>query len=189
MEAKALADVILPAPHAIFDRGSTDSGHYLYQASSFGPRKSFNAEGAKSTLVELRGEGSQTMIPPSVHPSDSNLAFMSFHEEAPEVQYDDLLKSVNLLAACSEVAKNWGDGHRHNLVLGFSGLWFKDGIETNLIMHIVQRICEITCDHEVNQTGFTGEHKAWKVWYDQRQFRKPVFDRGSRPCGAFGSRE
>ena len=29
MEAKALADVILPAPHAIVDRGSTDSGHYL----------------------------------------------------------------------------------------------------------------------------------------------------------------
>ena len=35
MEAKALADVILPVPHAVFDRGSTDSGHYLYQASSF----------------------------------------------------------------------------------------------------------------------------------------------------------
>ena len=64
MEAKALANVILPAPHKIFDRGSTDSGHYLYRASSFGPRKTFNAEGAKSTLAELRGDGSQTMIPP-----------------------------------------------------------------------------------------------------------------------------
>ena len=85
MEARALADVILPMPHAVFDKGSTDSGHHLYQASSFGPRKSFNAEGAKSTLVELRGEGSQTMIPPSVHPSGNLLAFMSFHEEAPEV--------------------------------------------------------------------------------------------------------
>ena len=150
MEAKALADVILPAPHAIFDRGSTDSGHYLYQASSFGPRKSFNAEGAKSTLVELRGEGSQTMIPPSVHPNGSPLAFISFHEKATEVQYDDLLKSVNLLAACSEVAQNWGDGHRHNLVLAFSGLCLKEGIEPNLVMHFVQRICEITGDLEVS---------------------------------------
>ena len=48
---------------------------------------------------------------------------------------------------------------------------------------------ELTLYSVLNQTGFTGEHKAWKVWYDQRQFRKPVFDRGSRPCGAFGSRE
>ena len=48
---------------------------------------------------------------------------------------------------------------------------------------------ELTLYSGLNQTGFTGEHKAWKVWYDQRQFRKPVFDRGSRPCGAFGSRE
>ena len=150
MKAKALADVILPVPHAVFDRGSTDSGHYLYQASSFGPRKTFNAEGAKSTLVELRGDGSQTMIPPSVHPSGSPLAFISFHEEVLEVQYDDLLKSVNLLAACAEVAQNWGDGHRHNLVLAFSGLCLKEGIEPNLVMHIVQRICEITGDIEVN---------------------------------------
>ena len=55
-EAKLLADLILPVPHAVFDRGSDDSGHHLYRASSFGPRKAFNAEGSKSTLVELRGD-------------------------------------------------------------------------------------------------------------------------------------
>ena len=62
MEAKASADVILPAPHAVFDRGLTDSGHYLYQASSFGPRKTFNADDTKPTLVNLRGDVSQTLI-------------------------------------------------------------------------------------------------------------------------------
>ncbi len=150
MEAKALADVILPAPHAVFDKGSKDSGHYLYQASSFGPRKTFNTEGAKSTFVELRGDGCQTMIPPSIHPNGGTLAFMSFDKEATEVQYDYLLESVNFLAACSEVAQNWGDGHRHSLALAFSGLCLKEGIEPNLIMHIVHRICEITGNHEVD---------------------------------------
>ena len=29
MEARALADVIMPMPHAVFDKGSTDSGHHL----------------------------------------------------------------------------------------------------------------------------------------------------------------
>ena len=30
-ESKALAGIILPAPHAIFERGSSDSSHYLYK--------------------------------------------------------------------------------------------------------------------------------------------------------------
>ena len=74
-EAKVLADIILPVPHAVFDRGSDDSGHHLYRASSFGPRKAFNAEGSKSTLVELRGDRTQTMVPPSIHPNGSKLVF------------------------------------------------------------------------------------------------------------------
>ena len=63
--AKALADVILPEPAVKFDRGSPDSGHYLYKATSFGSRKSFTSDKSGSTLVELRGDGAQTMIPAS----------------------------------------------------------------------------------------------------------------------------
>ena len=36
-EAKGLAELILPKPFAQFDRGTSDSGHYLYRATSFGP--------------------------------------------------------------------------------------------------------------------------------------------------------
>ena len=150
MEAKALADVILPMPHAVFDRGSDDSGHHLYQASSFGPRKAFNAEGSKSTLVELRGNGSQTMIPPSIHPNGSKLVFTTCNPNAAEVTYEGLLQSVNLLAACAEVAQNWTDGMRHDLSLSFSGLCLKTGIEPKLLVKILQRICEIAGDHEVD---------------------------------------
>jgi len=39
----------------------------------------------------------------------------------------------------------------------------------------------------VNQTGFTGEHKAWKVSHDQRKFRKPFFDRSAGARSAFGA--
>ena len=88
-EAKALADIILPMPHAIFDRGSDASGHYLYRASSFGLRKAFNAEGSKSTLVELRGDRAQTMIPPSIHPNGSKLVFTTCNPNAAEVTKED----------------------------------------------------------------------------------------------------
>ncbi|MFT5614723.1 MAG: hypothetical protein ACI8Q6_002006, partial [Granulosicoccus sp.] len=31
----------------------------------------------------------------------------------------------------------------------------------------------------MNQTGFTGERKAWKVSHDKRKFREPFFDRSA----------
>ena len=67
-EAKGLADLLLPTPFAKFDRGTSDSGHYLFRANSFGPTKRFTGAGSKTTIVELRADGAQTMIPPSVHP-------------------------------------------------------------------------------------------------------------------------
>ena len=39
----------------------------------------------------------------------------------------------------------------------------------------------------LNQTGFTGEHKARKVSNDQRKCREPFFDRSARARGAHGS--
>ena len=89
-------------PHAKFDRGSTESGHYLYQATTFGPRRAFNGEGAKATLVELRGDRTQTMIPPSFHPNGEQLSFTAFNPNAAAVHYDYLLRHVSFLAACTE---------------------------------------------------------------------------------------
>ena len=54
----------------ITPRGAPDSLHYLYRGNSFGPRRAFTSTNPnKAMLVELRGDGSQTMIPPSIHPS------------------------------------------------------------------------------------------------------------------------
>lgn len=148
MAAKALADVILPEPAVKFDRGSPDSGHYLFKASSFGSRKSFTANKSGSTLVELRGDGAQTMIPPSVHPNGNKLSFTALNEAANAVEYADLLKAVNLLAACSEIAQSWQEGLRHDLAMAFSGLARKQDLNANLVMQIVQRICQINNDPE-----------------------------------------
>ena len=145
-EAKGLADLILPKPLAQFDRGSSDSGHYIFKANSYGPTKRFTGAGSKTTIVELRADGAQTMIPPSVHPDGSQLAFQAFNEHADPVEYSDLLKHVSLLAAVSEITQNWTEGRRHNLALGFAGLCIKADLNPNLLMQVVQRICSLTND-------------------------------------------
>ena len=145
---KLLADIILPSPIAAFDRGSKDSGHHLYKAITTGPHKLFTSNN-KSTLVELRGDGSQTMIPPSIHPNGITLSFTAFNDDAEPVNYDELLKAVNLLAACSEITQNWLEGCRHELALSFSGIARKQGLDSNFTLKIVKRICQIADDPEV----------------------------------------
>ena len=49
-EAKGLAQLILPKPFAQFDRGTSDSGHYLYKAITCGPTKKFSGNGLSSPL-------------------------------------------------------------------------------------------------------------------------------------------
>ena len=148
-QAVALADVILPEPYAEFDRGTNDSRHYLYKSNSFGGRKAFNGGMQNSTLVELRGNNHQTMIPPSMHPEGQLLAYTKSNPEAPTVEYDQLRKSVALLAAASELAEFWREGNRHTLALAFSGMCIKEDVEPNLLLHILQRICEFCYDTEV----------------------------------------
>lgn len=147
-QAVALADIILPRPNAIFGRNAPDSCHYLYRCTSSGKRVAFNATVNKSCIVELRGDGHQTMIPPSIHPCGSELHFTQVNASEEPVQYADLLRSVALLAASAELMQNWTEGQRHSLALGFAGVCLKAGIEPNLILHIIQHICIHTHDTE-----------------------------------------
>ena len=145
-EAKGLADLLLPTPFVEFDRGTSNSGHYLFRANSYGPTKRFTGAGSKTNIVELRADSAQTMIPPSVHPDGSLLTFKAVNENADPVEYSDLLRHVSLLAAVSEITRNWTEGKRHNLALSFAGLCIKADLDPNLIMQIVQRICSLTND-------------------------------------------
>jgi len=147
-ESIYLADIVMPEPHFIFDRGVSDSKHFLYRAESFGPSKRFYASN-KLTLVELRGNKSQTMIPPSTHPDGSKLTYAKVTETAPLVTYSKLLKSVKILAACSELARNWQTGSRHDLALGFSGVARKKGFQRDFVRQILGRICSQTNDTEI----------------------------------------
>lgn len=144
-----LAKAILPKPHARFGRGAKHSEHYLYRCSNSGPRKAFTAIRAHTMMVELRGDGTQTMVPPSIHPDGEPVSWIDSNEEVTEVTYDELLKAVALLAAASELMQYWNEGQRHSLALGFAGISHKLGVAPNVIMKVIHKICEATADLEV----------------------------------------
>ena len=76
------------------------------------------------------------------------LTYTEISQDASEVDYDELLRSVSFLGACSEVARLWASGLQHELALSFSGLCLKQGIDAQLLVNIIQRICKITGDTE-----------------------------------------
>jgi len=147
--AVVLAKAILPKPHLRFGRDVNHSEHYLYHCSSSGPRKAFTAGGAKTTIVELRGDGAQTMIPPSIHPDGDLISWIDADSDGDEITYDSLLQYVALLAAASELMEHWIEGQRHSLALGFAGLCNKVGIEPEQIENTIRAICQATDDQEI----------------------------------------
>jgi hypothetical protein len=114
-EARALASRFLPPTQRISGRKSAPKSHYWYHAAGdCGGRKEFKDPAADkdATLVELRGNGGQTIVPPSVHCSGELYQWDAF-AEAGVVEYDVLLRAVSDLAAAALLARHWPGAESH----------------------------------------------------------------------------
>lgn len=71
-EARDLADLLLPDTGWVFGRESARRAHYLYKVDRPVRRSTFEdptaSDGDRSMLLEIRGDGHQTIAPPSILP-------------------------------------------------------------------------------------------------------------------------
>lgn len=149
-EAAAFAPLILPTETlATFKHDGNARGHVLYRTHNAGNSRRINCPETNDVLVELRSNGSQTMLPPSIHPSGHPLYFTAIHNQADEMDFAELDRSVSLLAAVVLIARNWQTGVRHDLALGFAGLLRKAGYSEDKAKDIVQAICDYCRDVDV----------------------------------------
>ena len=65
---------------------SHDSAHYLFLCEGGGKTVQL-ADPDGSVIVELRGDGGQTMVPPSTHPDGKQLSFSKWNEDAPLARF------------------------------------------------------------------------------------------------------
>jgi len=128
--AIGLAPKFLPLPIGVFGRTSNLRSHWIYcvEPADF-PTIQFKDPRDGSTLVELRGSGSQTMFPPSVHPSGEKVQWEKQPDtDAARVSYELLKQSVAKLAAATLLAKCWPSrGSRHNASLAIAGALLRRG--------------------------------------------------------------
>lgn len=100
-----IAAAILPATKRVHGRPSKPRSHYFYKATDDLKPESFKGL-EKETLVEIRGTGQQTVLPPSVHPSGETLAWDDDGEPMP-ITPSDLRQLVVAIAAATFLSKIW----------------------------------------------------------------------------------
>jgi hypothetical protein len=133
-EAVAVAATFLPATPCLFGRESRGATHWLYRVRPAMATTKFQdvekgEDDEKSMLVELRGEGAQTIFPPSVHPSGERVTFLCTDFAPAEVDGAELLRRVRLLAIACLLGRHWPqEGGRHDAALGAAGLLLSLGL-------------------------------------------------------------
>ena len=147
-EAIAAAPDFLPATPRIHGRPSKPRSHWWYRRERAQPTLQFRNTDA-TMLVELRGEGGHTLVPPSVHPFGEALTYESAGDPAL-VDGDALERAVARLAAVALLARHWPKqpGSRHQLALGLAGFLLRGDLEADLCERLIGSAARIAQDPE-----------------------------------------
>ncbi len=99
------------------------SSHYWFRArEAVQTRRYLDLDG--SCLMEIRGDGVQTIVEPSIHPSGEQIVWTRYvpFDEIPS-DYEIVVKDkIGAIAAFSLIAKHWPEqGSRQHLVMALTG--------------------------------------------------------------------
>ncbi|MCA1791970.1 MAG: AAA family ATPase [Thioalkalivibrio sp.] len=156
-EALALAPMLLPHTPMRHGRPSSPESHFWYQVDRPVSTERFQdptpgaATEGRGVLVELRGTGGQTLIPPSVHPCGERLSWSEGDLRKPrEIASEALKLRVRVMAAASLLTRYWpASGGRHDASLALAG-----GLREQIVI-TVREWLDLPTDEEAEES--TGE--------------------------------
>jgi hypothetical protein len=148
-EALVVADFFLPETSFVFGRASKPRSHRFFLAHPLPAAQRFSA--AEGTLVELRSNGQQTVVPPSQHPSGESYEF-ACHGEPARVDGNDLAWRVRTVAAAALLARSWPvKGQRHDAALALAGMLLRGGWKEEETARFVEGVATGANDEETRQ--------------------------------------
>lgn len=119
--AVAAADELLP-PTATFGRPGKPRSHRVYRTSDWSADTKVRKDPlGGATLVERRGNGSQTIFPPSHHESGEAITWEAGLEDPLEIERDELAELADRVAAATLFARHWPERSRHYTTLALAG--------------------------------------------------------------------
>jgi len=143
------AKKILPFTGKIFGRASKKTSHYLYH-SDHRETKTFKFN--NKTLIEIRGEGSQTVVPPSTHESGEEVSWES-NGKMGYASRGDITKKVGLIALASLLLDKYPrvPGDRDVICCSIAGVLLRAKYQVQEVDTFVQLLASESGDEEADQ--------------------------------------
>ena len=174
-EAIQISDYYLPDT-LIFGRDSTPKSHRFYLCRSIKTQK-FNDIGKGGCLLEIRSKGTQTVVPPSIHPSGEKVRFFN-QLEPVEIDADTLIDKVKKIAAATIIARHWPKtGNRQNTAMALAGGLLRAGfseVETELFIKVITKSAG---DEESDQRVAVVKHTAERLKNNENVNGFPEFSK------------
>src|SRR3990172_3171637 len=167
--ARSLAPIILLRTGRRHGRPGSPGSHYWYLLPTLVPTTKYADPLDSSMLIELRGDGGMTLVPPSVHPCGE---LLRWEEEGgiSEVSTEVLANQVGQLAAAALVAKHWpAKGGRHHAALALGGMLARGGWGRERAAEFVGVIARAAGDEE-----FEGRAENARTSFDRTLAQEAV---------------
>lgn len=152
-EARLLAPAFLPATGMVHGRQGNPTSHWWYRAEVAKPIKLTDGKGA--TLVELRTNGQQTLVPPSVHPSGVTVRWER-EGDPTTIDADALRAAVRRLGAAALLARHWpAQGSRNDSALALGGWLLRHDWSDDEATRFVREVARAAGDEEASKRAAT----------------------------------
>lgn len=127
----------------------------------------FDAE--RLTVLELRGNGHQAMVPPSLHPTGEHLEWELGFDGVPEVDGEQLIQDAGLTAFLAVVARVYprAPSNRDNICLTLAGALLRAGHHPGDVDVYVEKVAWVGCDEEYDERGDTANAALFRLWSGQ----------------------
>lgn len=116
----------------------------------------------KATVLELRGDKLQTMVPPSIHPNGERLRWNEDPRSIAEADPAELERYCGCVAALAIVLNRYprGSGNRDNICLALTGALIRAGYTDTEIDSWVTHIAALAGDEEADKRGKAAASRA-----------------------------
>jgi hypothetical protein len=126
-------------------------------------------DNGKATVLELRGDKLQTMVPPSVHPNGELLRWNDDPRRIAETDTAELERYAGCVAALAVILNRYprGSGNRDNICLALTGTLIRAGFTDAEIDGWVAHIASLAGDEEAGKRGGLAPYQALALWHDE----------------------
>ena len=142
-EAIAAAEKLLPPTVMVHGRAGKPRSHRWYIVNPAPATVRYQAPDG-TTLCELRSTGSQTLVPPSKHPSGDAYSWVA-EGDPPHFDERDLRQRLGVVASVAMLARLWPKtpANRHEIAMALAGFLFQDRMKRNGKSSLLDAVKEI----------------------------------------------